>query len=267
MRLIWGAFNRDAILIVLRLLKEESRFTRMSIPALTSTEVARILVVEDDPRVSSSLVRGLGEAGYGVAVAATLREAQAQLDSQPLALVILDLGLPDGDGVQVLRRLRQEGARVPVIILTARDSVVERVAGLDEGADDYLAKPFSFPELLARMRARLRTARQESESSVLQVGDLEIDRLARRVRRGGRCIELTVREFDLLAYLACNAGFPVSRDMLTRDVWNVSSRATSMDKIIDVHMSHLRDKLEGGADTRLIHTLRGIGFMLSEAAP
>ncbi len=226
-----------------------------------------ILVVEDDPRVSSSLARGLGEAGYGVSVAATLREAQAQVESSSLALVILDLGLPDGDGVQVLRRLRRDGLRVPVIILTARDSVVARVAGLDEGADDYLAKPFSFPELLARVRARLRTARQESESAVLQVGDLEIDRLARRVRREGCVIELTAREFDLLAYLAANAGFPVSRDMLTREVWHVASRATSMDKIIDVHMSHLRDKLEGGAGRRLIHTLRGIGFLFSETAP
>jgi two-component system copper resistance phosphate regulon response regulator CusR len=233
----------------------------------STTEGPRILVVEDDPRVSGSLARGLGEAGYGVAVTATLREAQAQLDLQAPALVILDLGLPDGDGVQVLRRLRQDGARVPVIILTARDSVVQRVAGLDEGADDYLAKPFSFSELLARVRARLRTARQEAESTVLQVADLEIDRLARRVRRGGRGIDLTAREFDLLAYLACNAGFPVSRDMLTRDVWHVASRATSMDKIIDVHISHLRDKVEGGSPIRLIHTLRGIGFMLSEAAP
>ncbi len=233
----------------------------------STTARSGILLVEDDPRVSGSLVRGLGEAGYVVSVTATLGEAHAQLDSQTPALVILDLGLPDGDGVQVLRRLRQEGARVPVIILTARDSVVQRVAGLDEGADDYLAKPFSFPELLARVRARLRTARQEAEAFVLQVGDLEIDRLARRVRRGGRGIELTAREFDLLAYLAANAGFPVSRDMLTRDVWHVSSRATSMDKIIDVHMSHLREKLEGGSDRRLIHTLRGIGFMLSETAP
>lgn len=237
----------------------------MSATALT--EGPTILIVEDDPRVSSSLARGLGEAGYGVSVAATLREAQAHLESASLALVILDLGLPDGDGVQVLRRLRQEGSRVPVIILTARDSVVERVAGLDEGADDYLAKPFSFPELLARVRARLRTIRQESESAVLKVGDLEIDRLARRVRRGERPIELTAREFDLLAYLACNAGFPVSRDMLTREVWHVASRATSMDKIIDVHMSHLRDKLDDGLDRRLIHTLRGVGFMLSETVP
>jgi len=235
--------------------------------ATASPEVPMILVVEDDPRVSSSLARGLGEAGYGVSVAATLREAQAQVESSSLALVILDLGLPDGDGVQVLRRLRRDGLRVPVIILTARDSVVARVAGLDEGADDYLAKPFSFPELLARVRARLRTARQESESAVLQVGDLEIDRLARRVRREGCVIELTAREFDLLAYLAANAGFPVSRDMLTREVWHVASRATSMDKIIDVHMSHLRDKLEGGAGRRLIHTLRGIGFLFSETAP
>ncbi len=219
--------------------------------------------------MSSSLARGLGEAGYAVVMAATRREAEARLEEgwEKLALIVLDLGLPDGDGVLVLRRLRREGARVPVIILTARDSVVERVAGLDEGADDYLAKPFSFQELLARVRARLRTARQASESTVLRVGDLEIDRLARRVHRGGREIEVTAREFDLLAFLARNAGCPVSRDMLTREVWNVFSRATSMDRIIDVHMSHLRDKIEGGSGLRLIHTLRGVGFMLSEKAP
>lgn len=233
-----------------------------------STEGSLILVVEDDPRVSGSLERGLREAGYTVAVAPTLAAAEAQLDDRrQLALVILDLGLPDGNGLQVLRRLRREGERIPVIILTARDSVVERVTGLDEGADDYLAKPFSFQELLARVRARLRTVRQESESAVLQVADLEIDRLHRRVRRAGRPIELTALEFDLLAFLAQNAGCPVSRDMLTRSVWNITSRATSMDKIIDVHMSHLREKIEGGGQSRLIHTLRGVGFVLSEAAP
>lgn len=234
----------------------------------SSTEASPVLLIEDDLRVSGSLERGLREAGYTVAVATTLHEADAQLTAlRHVALVVLDLGLPDGDGIQVLRRLRREGGHVPVIILTARDSVGARVAGLDEGADDYLVKPFAFQELLARVRARLRTVRQESEVVLLQVADLKIDRINRRVRRGGRLIELTAREFDLLAFLAQNAGCPVSRDMLAHEVWNVFSRATSMDKIIDVHMSHLRDKIEEASGVKLIHTLRGVGFVLSETVP
>jgi two-component system copper resistance phosphate regulon response regulator CusR len=235
----------------------------------TNRETPRIMVVEDDPRVSSSLARGLGEAGYEVMVATCLQDGMAALDqgASRLALVVLDLGLPDGDGIQLLRRIRADGLQIPVIMLTARDSVMDRVSGLDEGADDYLAKPFSFPELLARIRARLRSARPANEASLITIADLEIDRLTRRVRRAGRVIELTTREFDLLAFLAINAGFPVSRDMLTREVWNVFSRVTSMDKIIDVHISHLREKLESGGQSRIIHTLRGIGFMLAEDAP
>ncbi len=232
----------------------------------TAKEVATILVVEDDPRVSGSLEKGLVEAGYTVALATTRADAMNRLegDAPRPSLVVLDLGLPEGNGVQGLRSIQDGGLRIPVIILTARDSVLERVTGLDEGADDYLAKPFSFPELLARIRARLRNARPENEQAIIRIGNLEIDRLARLARRGGRRIDLTAREFDLLAFLACNAGFPVSRDMLTRDVWHIASRATSMDKIIDVHISHLRDKLEDGGGSRMIHTLRGIGFTLAE---
>lgn len=235
----------------------------MSSDAVTGS----ILVVEDDPHVARSLEHGLREAGYGVETAGAVREAETRFAAQRPALVILDRGLPDGDGLQWLRRLRLAGERLPVIVLTARDTVGDRVAGLDEGADDYLVKPFSFAELLARVRARLRTARQEDEPTVLRVGDMEIDRLERVARRGGQRVELTAREFDLLAFLAQYAGCPVSRDMLTREVWKVGGRATPMDKIIDVHISHLRGKIDGDSRPRLIHTLRGVGFMLAETAP
>lgn len=239
----------------------------MSVATSPIAQAGAVLVVEDDPRVSDSLARGLGEAGYTVETAATLREAEARLKRGPAALIVLDLGLPDGDGTALLRRLRQAGERLPVIILTARDTVDDRVSGLDEGADDYLAKPFSFQELLARVRARLRATRQDAGTAVLCVADLEVDRLNRLVRRGGRPVELTAREFDLLSFLAQSAGCPVSRDMLTREVWKVASRVTPMDKVIDVHMSHLRDKIDSGPGPRLIHTLRGVGFVLSENAP
>jgi DNA-binding response OmpR family regulator len=226
-----------------------------------------LLVVEDDQRVAVSLQRGLRESGYSVQACGTLREATAWMERERPALVVLDLGLPDGDGVQWLRRLRAEGASLPVIILTARDTVHDRVSGLDGGADDYLAKPFAFQELLARIRARLRAARHDDDAAVLRTADLEVDRIERIARRGGRAVELTAREFDILAFLAVSAGRPVSRDMLTREVWKISSRATPMDPVIDVHISRLREKIDSGPGPRLIHTLRGIGFVLSEAPP
>ena len=153
---------------------------------------------------------------------------------------------------------------MPVIILTARDTLPERVAGLEEGADDYLTKPFAFAELLARIRARLRRAVAETESDVLRVGDLEIDRLHRQVRRAGRQVELTAREFDVLALLAQWRGQPVSRDLLAREVWKVNRRLTPLDNVIDVHLSHLRDKIDGERETKLIQTVRGVGFRLAE---
>ena len=226
---------------------------------------AAILVVEDDPHVSASLVRGLSEAGFSVATAQRLSEADEQLARGAPALVVLDLNLPDGDGRTWLRRVRQEGHRMPVIILTARDTLPERVAGLEEGADDYMTKPFAFAELLARIRARLRRAVAETESDVLRVGDLEIDRLHRQVRRAGRQVELTAREFDVLALLAQWRGQPVSRDLLAREVWKVNRRLTPLDNVIDVHLSHLREKIDGERETKLIRTVRGVGFLLSEA--
>lgn len=229
-----------------------------------NTEHAGILVVEDDRRVAESLKRGLSEAGFIVETADRLAAADAILAQGVPALVVLDLNLPDGDGRTWLRRVRAEGHRMPVIILTARDTLPERVAGLDEGADDYLTKPFAFAELLARIRARLRNAAHHAADDVLRVGNLEIDRLRRQVRRAGRQVELTTREFDVLALLAQWRGQPVSRDLLAREVWRVNRRLTPLDNVIDVHLSHLREKIDGGQAAKLIWTVRGVGFRLAE---
>ena len=225
---------------------------------------AELLVVEDDVQVAESLVRGLREAGYAVATAGRLESADERLANGTPALVVLDLNLPDGDGRTWLRRVRREGHRMPVIILTARDTLPERVAGLEEGADDYLTKPFAFAELLARIRARLRNAANQVDDEILRVGDLEIDRIRRQVWREGRSVELTAREFDVLALLAQWRGQPVSRDLLAREVWKVNRRLTPMDNVIDVHLSHLRDKIDKDHPSKLIHTVRGVGFRLAE---
>jgi two-component system, OmpR family, copper resistance phosphate regulon response regulator CusR len=223
-----------------------------------------LLVVEDDPRVAESLARGLGEAGFSIALAARLSEADAHLARGTPALVVLDLNLPDGDGRAWLRRVRRDGHRMPVVILTARDTVPERVAGLEEGADDYLTKPFAFSELRARIRARLRTAAHQSDEDVVRVADLEVDLRRREARRAGRKVDLTAREFDVLALLAQWRGQPVSRDLLAREVWKVNRRLTPLDNVIDVHLSHLREKIDRERAPRLIRTIRGVGFLLAE---
>lgn len=231
----------------------------------SSISAGGLLVVEDDPRVAESLARGLREAGFAVAVAGSLATADVELAKGAPALVVLDLNLPDGDGRIWLRRVRNAGFRMPVVILTARDTLPERVAGLEDGADDYLTKPFAFAELLARVRARLRTAVRQSAEDVLRIGDLEIDRLNRIVRRGARPIELTAREFDVLALLAQWRGQPVSRDLLAREVWKVNRRLTPLDNVIDVHLSRLREKIDAEGPDKLIRTVRGVGFMLAGA--
>ena len=227
-------------------------------------EEGALLVVEDDPHVADSLVRGLGEAGFLAVTADCLSVADEQVARHSPALVVLDLNLPDGNGRTWLRRIRLEGHRMPVIILTARDTLSERVAGLDEGADDYLTKPFAFAELLARIRARLRTASKQSEEEIFRIGDLEIDRLHRQARRAGRLVELTAREFDVLVLLAQWRGQPVSRDVLASEVWRVNRRLTPLDNVIDVHLSHLREKIDHDHSAKLIRTVRGVGFLLAE---
>ena len=227
----------------------------------------QLLLVEDDPHVASSLVRGLREEGFAVVAAACLAEADRRLAQGAPALVILDLNLPDGDGLTWLRQLRQNGYRMPVVIATARATLLDRVTGLEEGADDYVTKPFAFAELLARIRTRLRTAVQQLETDLLRVADLEIDRVNRWVRRNGQILPLTACEFDVLVLLAKWRGQPVSRDLLADEVWKINRRVTPLDKVINVHISHLREKIERPGAPRLIRTVRGVGFMLAGDAP
>lgn len=171
--------------------------------------------------------------------------------------------LPGRDGIEVLNTLRKQGARTPVLLLTAKDAIEDRVLGLDAGADDYLVKPFAFAELSARIRALLRRNRTETESA-LRIGHLDVDPVRRTVIRQGQRIELTAREFDLLEYLVRNHGRVVSREMLARDVWKETTRATPLDNVIDVHIARLRRKLDDPFDLKLLHTVRGVGFTLHE---
>ncbi len=224
----------------------------------------RLLVIEDERKVLRSLERGLRDEGYEVIGASNGEIGYQQAISQPFDCIILDLLLPGKDGLDVLADLRKTGRRVPVLILTARDTVEDRVIGLDGGADDYLIKPFAFAELLARLRVLLRRGRDEGET-LLRAGDLEMHLLQRRVLRAGREIPLTQREFELLAYLLRRKNTIVTRDMLGRDVWK--EPAFALTNVIDVFVTYLRRKIEKPGTPSLIHTVRGIGYSLRDAEP
>jgi DNA-binding response OmpR family regulator len=224
----------------------------------------RILVVEDEAKVARALQEGLERQQYQVVVAGTGEEGFYLVSAEEFDLVILDLMLPGRDGLQVLSTLRKRGLLTPVLILTARDAIEDRVQGLDKGADDYLVKPFAFPELLARVRALLRRGRTQQVALRLQLADLEMDLVPRRVRRGGKDVECTAREFELLEYLLRHKEQVVSREMLAREVWRETSRATPLDNVIDVHMARLRRKIDERFDRKLIHTIRGVGYVLRE---
>jgi DNA-binding response OmpR family regulator len=223
--------------------------------------VARILVVEDERKVLRSLERGLLAEGYDVVAAATGEEGFQQATTHPFDCVVLDLLLPGRDGLQVLGDLRQQGNKVPVLILTARDAVEDRVIGLDAGADDYLVKPFAFGELLARLRVLLRRERAGAET-LLRADDLEVDLLNRRASRAGRELPLTLREFEVLAYLVRHKNQIVTRDMLGREVWKEPNYALT--NVIDVYITLLRRKLEKSGQRPIIHTFRGVGYSLRE---
>jgi two-component system copper resistance phosphate regulon response regulator CusR len=223
----------------------------------------RILIVEDETKVAHALREGLEREKYEVVVAPTGEEGFFLVNAQEFDLVILDLMLPGRDGLQVLSTLRKRGLQTPVLILTARDAIEDRVRGLDSGADDYLVKPLAFPELLARVRARLRRARTDPAVQ-LRLSDMEMDLLARNAKRAGRRLELTAREFELLEYLLRHKEEIVSREMLAREVWKETSRATTLDNVIDVHINRLRRKVDEPFDRKLIHTVRGVGFVLRE---
>ncbi|MDR5730510.1 MAG: response regulator transcription factor, partial [Terriglobia bacterium] len=198
----------------------------------------QILVVEDEPKVGNALREGLESEGYEVTLTRTGEEGFFQASTRAFELIILDVMLPGRDGIEVLQTLRKQGMKTPVLLLTAKDAIEDRVLGLDAGADDYLVKPFAFAELNARIRALLRRNKTETEAG-LTVGRLEVDPVRRTVLREGQRIELTAREFELLEYLARNHGRIVSREMLARDVWKETARATPLDNVIDVHIARL----------------------------
>ncbi|WP_433968043.1 response regulator transcription factor [Tunturiibacter gelidiferens] len=223
----------------------------------------RILLVEDEIKVGNAVCEGLRAEGYEVTWAQTGEEGFFHASSQGFDLIVLDVMLPGRDGIEVLETLRKQGAKTPVLLLTAKDAIEDRVLGLDAGADDYLVKPFAFAELTARLRALLRRNKPET-GGVLNIAALEIDPIRRIVSREGHRIDLTAREFELLEYLARNHGRVVSRQMLARDVWQETDRATPLDNVIDVHIARLRRKMDDPFETKLLHTVRGVGFTLSE---
>jgi len=223
-------------------------------------------VVEDELKVARAVQAGLRAEGYDVALATTGDEGLLAAQPRSFDMVVLDLMLPGRDGLEILSALRAAGDATPVLILTARDTVLDRVAGLDAGADDYLVKPFAFAELLARVRALLRRGRPDA-SARLSVADLEVDSVARRASRAGHALTLTAREFTLLEFLARHQGQVVSRDQIAREVWREPSRGTPLDNVIDVHIMRLRRKVDREGATRLIHTVRGVGFVVREDEP
>jgi DNA-binding response OmpR family regulator len=226
----------------------------------------RILVVEDEQKVADALREGLEGERYDVVVERTGEGAFFRVNTETFDVVLLDLTLPGRDGLEILRALRQRRMETPVLVLTARDSLEDRVTGLDAGADDYLVKPFAFAELLARIRALVRRGRV-ADAPRLAVGDLEMDLVTRKVLRGGRPVDLTVREFELLEFLMRYQGQVVSRETLARDVWKETARTTPLDNVIDVHIARLRRKVDLEHSVKLIHTVRGVGFMLREGEP
>ena len=223
--------------------------------------MARLLIVEDQRAMLESLRFGLEEEGHTVLTAMTGREGHRLASRTPFDAAILDLMLPDGDGLQLLRNLRVDGFAKPILVVTARDSVKDRVVGLDSGADDYLVKPFAFSELVARLRALLRRIVGPAEA-ILRVADLSMDLLNRKVVRGGQDMGLTQRQFSVLEYLLRNKNQIVTRDMLADGVWQ--SATATWTNVIEVQINHLRKKLERPGMPTLLHTVRGEGYVLGE---
>ena len=226
----------------------------------------RILVVEDEHKVARALKEGLESERFDVAVAPTGEDAFFRINTEKYELILLDLNLPGRDGLEILATIRRRGLETPVLLLTARDTLEDRVTGLNAGADDYLVKPFAFAELLARIRALLRRGRT-ADLLRLGVADLDLDIVTRRVTRGGKGVDLTAREFELLEYLMRREGQVVLRDMLARDVWKETARGTPLNNVIDVHIARLRRKVDPDPLPKLIHTVRGVGFMVKDGEP
>jgi DNA-binding response OmpR family regulator len=226
----------------------------------------RILVVEDEVKVAKALREGLEDERYEAVIAHSGEDAFFRINTEQFDVILLDVMLPGRDGLQILTSIRKQGIDTPVLLLTARDTLEDRVAGLNSGADDYLIKPFAFAELLARIRALLRRGRS-TEMLRLTVGDLDMDLVTRKVTRGAHNIDLTTREFELLEYLLRHQGQVVLRDTLAREVWKETTRGTPLNNVIDVHIARLRRKVDHDQPVKLIHTIRGVGFMLREGEP
>lgn len=226
----------------------------------TEFRTARVLVVEDGPDVLNVLERTLSDNGYIVLTATDGEEGLATALDQHPDLVILDIGLPRRDGYEVARELRSRAFMAPVLMLTARDTIPDKVEGLDAGADDYLAKPFSYDELLARVRALLRRSALRADQAMLKIGDLVIDPFSRDVRRGSREISLTQKEYALLEYLARQAGRPVTREQISQQVWKQDFDPTT--NIVDVYINYLRKKVDVDGEPSVVQTVRGVGYML-----
>jgi len=220
-----------------------------------------ILIVEDEKKVAKALKDGLEAEGYTTVVAHSGEEGYYLIHEKRFDLVILDIMLPSRNGIAILKAIRSEGIGAPVIVLTAKDAIEDRVLGLDSGADDYLIKPFAFPELLARIRSILRRGRIERLRR-LKLADLAMDTVVKKVTRNQKSIPLTAREFDLLEYLMRHSGQVVSREMIAHDIWKEPNRATPLDNVIDVHIARLRRKMDDPFPKKLLHTVRGVGFIL-----
>ena len=223
----------------------------------------RLLVIEDDSAIGNFLAQSLSEAGYAVDLARTAAEAQTLVVEREHAAIVLDLGLPDKDGFDLMLSLRQQGVTAPVLILSARRSVDDRVRGLEEGGDDYLTKPFAVAELTARVRNLVRRSSATiSGATRLKALDLELDLLRREATRGSRVLRLTTQEFALLEYLCRNAGRVVTRSMIMDHVWKV--RIDPNTNVVDVHIYRLRNKVDAEGEQPLIRTLRGVGYVLKD---
>jgi DNA-binding response OmpR family regulator len=223
----------------------------------------KILVIEDNKKVAQALKKGLESEHYKVEVAYAGEEGFFLISTQKFDLIILDLMLPGRDGLEILTALRGKQDEIPVLILTAKDAIEDRVVGLDSGADDYLIKPFAFPELSARIRALLRRG-INGHVLKLELAGLEMDLVRHVVTRNGQLVPLTVKEFEIIEYLLRHQGQIVTREMLAKDVWQETQRATPLDNVIDVHIARLRKKIDEPFANKLLHTVRGVGFILTE---
>ena len=221
----------------------------------------RILVIEDEKKIADFIKRGLKEEGYAIDVAYDGQEGHFLAKTNEYDLILLDLMLPKLDGITLCKKLKAEGTPSPIIMLTAKSSVKDKVAGLDAGADDYLTKPFAFEELLARIRAVLRN-KEATKATKLQAADLALDLVTHKVTRAGREIELTAKEYALLEYFMRNAGSIITRTMISEHVWNVDF--DTFTNVIDVYVNYLRNKIDAGRGKKLIHTVRGRGYLLKE---